>query len=305
MGLQKGDKVAIVSMENWWKELDGNVKRLKEETEKQGFVADILFYDKFFITFNDKKIGFWYGEKKKNMKDYSLIIPVINVSKDLEINTFFIKALEELGIPVKNKVSSILKAKNKARTTFILAQKGIPVVPSAITFSEVGLKPLFNFIKGDEYVCKLNEGSLGKGVSYINSKMSLISTLELLKAGNIEPSRILFQKFIKESAGRDIRVIVAGKKVIGSMQRESEGIDFRSNLAGGGKGTIYQPSDRIKKIAIGAVQALGLSYGGVDVIQSKNGPMVVEVNANPGLKIEKLTATNVAKQIIKHLVSTV
>lgn len=89
------------------------------------------------------------------------------------------------------------------------------------------------------------------------------------------------------------------------MQRESEGIDFRSNLAGGGKGTIYQPSDRIKKIAIGAVQALGLSYGGVDVIQSKNGPMVVEVNANPGLKIEKLTATNVAKQIIKHLVSTV
>jgi len=58
-------RLLLFQWKNWWKELDGNVKRLKEETEKQGFVADILFYDKFFITFNDKKIGFWYGERKK------------------------------------------------------------------------------------------------------------------------------------------------------------------------------------------------------------------------------------------------
>ena len=180
---------------------------------------------------------------------------------------------------------------------------GLPITPSAVNFSQFKLKPLFNFIKKDDFICKVNKSSLGRGVALIKSKISLISIFELLAAKNIKPSTLLFQKYIHESKGKDIRIIVVGKKIVAIMERSAQGIDFRSNLSGGGEGKkIDRLSPEIKKISIKAIETLGLDYGGVDILISRRKPLILEVNANPGLIIEEITRRNVSKKIIKYIV---
>ena len=85
------------------------------------------------------------------------------------------------------------------------------------------------------------------------------------------------------------------------MQRAASGIDFRANITGGGSAKKFNPSKHIKEIAIKSIQALGLNYGGVDIIMVKNKPMVIEVNSCPGTQIEKITKIKVSKEIIKNL----
>ena len=298
----KKDVVGIISLQSSCSsKIDERVERFVQEVKNFGLQPKILFFDKFFINFNDETFNIFYEEKKLNLKKFRAFIPTINTHKNLDTNTFFIYVIEKLGGETVNNRAAILRAKNKVKSGFILANAGLPIIPTAISFSEVGLKPLFNFIKGDEFICKLNYGSVGRGVSYINSRISLISTFELLKAEDIQPSKVMFQKFLKEAKGKDIRIFVVGNKAIAAIERSANGIDFRANLFSGGNAKTINPSEKIKKMAIKATKALGLDYSGVDVIMSKSGPRIVEVNPNPGLKIEQVTGKNVTREIIKHI----
>ena len=86
------------------------------------------------------------------------------------------------------------------------------------------------------------------------------------------------------------------------MKRQAKKGDFRSNLHQGGKGINIKLSEEERQVAIKSAQAMGLEVAGVDMLQSKRGPLLIEVNASPGLEgIEKTTNINVAKKIIKHI----
>ena len=85
------------------------------------------------------------------------------------------------------------------------------------------------------------------------------------------------------------------------MQRQSLDDDFRSNLHKGGSGKPIKLSDEEEKVAIKAAKAMGLSVAGVDIMRSKRGPLVLEVNASPGFGIEKVTGRNVAGKIIEYV----
>lgn len=133
--------------------------------------------------------------------------------------------------------------------------------------------------------------------------MSLISIFEMIATQNIPASSLLFQKFIHEAGGKDIRLVVVGNKVVAAMKRSSQGIDFRSNLSGVGKGTSVEKLPvKVKKIAIKAIKTLGLDYGGVDILISKRDPLIIDVNSNPGFKIERVTGKNIGKEILKYII---
>lgn len=300
MKRKASQKVGIIAMQPHWKEMDNETYiRFPEEIKKQGFESEILFFDKFCITFG-KKIKFYYDEKEIDLGAYKLLIPVMAGSKG---NHFLVEAIEEMGFKTRNSLKAISICKNKLNTLLVLKKAGLPVVEAAMNFSEYRLDPILNFFKEDEYVCKYTNGSLGKGVAFLKTKLSLISTFELLASVDVQPSKILFEKFIKESAGRDIRVIVVGNKVVASMERTSNGFDFRANLWGGGKGSNFKADKKIKEIAVQAIKTIGLDYGGVDFVMSKDGPIIIEVNANPGMKIEGATGINVAGEIIKYIIN--
>src|SRR5439155_24797995 len=112
------------------------------------------------------------------------------------------------------------------------------------------------------------------------------------------------QEFVKESAGEDIRVLVVGSQVVGSIKRQSLDDDFRSNTHQGGVGTPVKLTAEEERTAVKAAKAMGLPICGVDMMRSERGPLVLEVNSSPGFGIEKVTGHNVAAQIIDYVEQT-
>jgi ribosomal protein S6--L-glutamate ligase len=114
--------------------------------------------------------------------------------------------------------------------------------------------------------------------------------------------QVIIQEFIKEAVGEDIRVLVVGGKVVASMRRVAAAGEFRSNLHRGGSGYRVQLSEEEQVVALKAAEVMGLSVAGIDMLRSKRGPLVLEVNASPGLEgIEGVTGVDVAGHIIKMI----
>lgn len=301
--MNKKETIGILIMQSEYDPIEKNVNavRFKEEVEKQGFETEFLYLNKFFVSFTKEGTGVKYNERIFPIEKYKMVIFIANKEISLEKDTFFIRVLEEKGLKIKNSLLAIERAKNKIHSLYTLAEAGLPIVESAVNFSEFGLQPFFDLFPEDEYVIKYNQGSLGRGVSYVNSKMSLISLFEMFGSLKATPSRVIVQKYIKESHGIDVRVIATKKRVIAAMKRKSNGFDFRSNLKSGGVGEPFTVTKEMEKIALEALKKIGLDYGGIDFGESKNGPVIYEVNANPGSLIESVTGINVIGEIFKDI----
>ena len=119
-------------------------------------------------------------------------------------------------------------------------------------------------------------------------------------------ANILVQEFIKEADGKDIRALVIGNEVVGAMERTAPEGDFRANIHLGGDGKEVLLSEEEKDIAVKAAKTLGLGIAGVDLIRSKRGLLVIEVNSSPGLEgIENATRKNIASRMINYIESKI
>src|SRR5207253_2632301 len=94
--------------------------------------------------------------------------------------------------------------------------------------------------------------------------------------------------------------LVVGRKVVAAMKRKAVAGEFRSNLHRGGKARRVRLPAEYRRTALAAARVLGLRVAGVDLIESNEGPMVMEVNSSPGLEgIQKTTTVDVAVAIIE------
>ena len=115
-------------------------------------------------------------------------------------------------------------------------------------------------------------------------------------------AHILVQEYIKEARGRDIRCLVVGDEVVAAIERRAKEGDFRSNLRRGGMASIASITPREREIAIKAAQTMGLDVAGVDILRAERGPLVMEVNASPGLEgVEKTTGVDIAGRMIQWI----
>ena len=125
---------------------------------------------------------------------------------------------------------------------------------------------------------------------------AIIETLQSAK------QNVLIQKFVGESAGTDIRAFVVGDRVVASMRRTAQGGDFRSNVHRGGRAEAVELDAAYRETAIRSAQIMGLKIAGVDMLEGRDGPQVMEVNSSPGLEgIETSTKLDVAGAIIDFL----
>jgi ribosomal protein S6--L-glutamate ligase len=148
-------------------------------------------------------------------------------------------------------------------------------------------------------VIKLNEGSQGTGVVLAEKRSASQSVVEAFRGLY---ANFLVQEFIAEAKGSDLRCFVVGGQVVAAMQRDATPGEFRANLHRGGTAIAAKLTQAEKRIAVDAAAALGLGIAGVDLLRSKRGPLVLEVNASPGLEgIEAASGVNVAEHIIRHL----
>ena len=144
---------------------------------------------------------------------------------------------------------------------------------------------------------KLLRGTWGTGVVYAESDAAVESMLETMWGIGED---IMIQKFVSESKGRDIRVLVIDGKVSASMRRIAKKGEFRSNIHRGGTGESVELSKEYQEAALASVRVTGLHLAGVDLLESNEGPKVIEVNASPGFQgMESATEKNVARMIIE------
>ena len=271
-----------------------STRRIMQEAEELGHYIEQIDHTKCAVKLGSGKPKIYLGDEDIT-NEFHAIIPRIGVSvtkhgaaivKQFEMNKVFSSA----------RASSILTARNKVRTLQIMASKGIPVPETLFSIYPDNIDEQINLLGGPPVVIKLQEGTQGLGVILAETKKSAKSIIDTFYKMD---TSILIQKFIEESNGEDIRIVVVGDKVIASMKRRSAADDFRSNLHRGGNTEEVKLSEKEKDMALNAAKYLGLGVAGVDLIRSNKGPLLIEVNASPGLQgIEAATGVNIAREIV-------
>lgn len=214
------------------------------------------------------------------------------------------KWLEMQKIPVYNSASAIEICDDKAKTWLALERKGIPTpktIPAPMTYSGIGYTEL-SFVEdiirefSFPLIMKESFGSFGQQVYLVNNKSELTK-----KVKELEGKPFLFQEYIGESKGKDIRLQVVGNRVVASMYRYSED-DFRANITNGGHMKAYEPTSQEIELAIRAAGAVGADFAGVDLLFGKDGPLVCEVNSNAHfVNILKCTGVDTSMEIMKYI----
>lgn len=207
---------------------------------------------------------------------------------------------EWLGVPVVNSADAIANARHKFRSLRILAQHGLPIPPSLTVGSASFLEDAVPQIGEYPFILKPFYGTHGIGVMLLDTPTSLTSTVEAMCELHRD---YIIQSFIAEAAGVDIRVLVVGGKVIAAMKRYASPGEFRANIHQGANGQAIKLTDEYSCIATEAATALNLGIAGVDILQTNNGPVILEVNTSPGFEeLESVTGTNIAKTMIDFAV---
>lgn len=274
-----------------------STKRLVDEAEHRGHNVRVINHTKCSIKLSDGKRQIIYkGENIIN--DVDVIIPRIGASVSRH-GAAVVKEFEMNGVYSTARSLGILRAQNKVRTLQIMNRKGIPIPDTVFSINPENIKEQIELLGGAPVIIKLQEGTQGLGVILAETKKSAKSIIDTLYSMN---TNILLQEFIGESNGEDIRAFVVGGKIVSAMKRKGVEDDFRSNIHRGGNGEMAQLTKKEEIMAIRAANYLGLPIAGVDMIRSKRGPLLIEVNSTPGLQgIEAYTKINIAEEIIKFL----
>jgi ribosomal protein S6--L-glutamate ligase len=192
-----------------------------------------------------------------------------------------------------------VRSRDKLRSLQLLAKAGIGMPKTAFASLPKDIDNVINQVGGSPVVIKLLEGTQGIGVILAETRNSAKSVIEAFLGVEVN---ILVQEFIAEAKGADFRAFIVDGQIVGAMKRQGAEGDFRSNLHRGGKATLVELTPLEKSTAIKAAKKLGLSIAGVDMLRSKRGPLVMEVNSSPGLEgIEFATQVDIAGKIIEYV----
>ena len=274
-----------------------STKRIAEEAEKLGHYVEQVDHTKCSVKLGSGKPQiYYYGENITN--EFDAIIPRIG-TKVTKHGAAIVKQFEMNGIFSTARALSISRARNKVRTLQIMARKGIPIPETLFSINPDDIEEQIELLGGMPVIIKLQEGTQGLGVILAETKKSAKSIIDTFYKMD---TSILIQQYIEESNGEDIRIFVVGDKIVASMKRTSEVGEFRSNVHRGGTSEAITISSKERLIALNATKYIGLGVAGVDLIRSKKGPLLIEVNASPGLQgIEAATGINIAKEIVQFV----
>ncbi|MFK7786918.1 MAG: 30S ribosomal protein S6--L-glutamate ligase [Crocinitomicaceae bacterium] len=270
--------------------------RLIETAEKRGHEVIIVDPLKCDIEIEKKNPRIHY--KGKYLDDVDAIIPRIGASVTF-YGTAVVRQFEMRKVFSVVESQALVRSRDKLRSLQVLARAGVGLPKTVFTNYNKDTDHVVEAVGGAPMILKLLEGTQGLGVVLAETKNAASSVIE---AFNGLGARVIAQEFIKEAGGADIRAFVVDGQIVGAMKRQGKEGEFRSNLHRGGTASIIELSDEEEMTALKAAKAMGLGVAGVDMLQSDNGPLVLEVNSSPGLEgIEKATGRDIAKDIIKYI----
>ncbi len=234
------------------------------------------------------------GEK---VPRFDLVIPRIGASIT-NYGLAVVRQFDLMGVPVLNGAIAIARSRDKLRALQLLTRSGLDVPTTVCARSPSGLDAALSLVGGCPAIVKLQQGTQGIGTMIAETPQSMNALLETLWAMGQD---IILQEYVRESKGRDVRAIVVGGRVVAAMRRVAKPGEFRSNLHRGGKGRAVVLPPAYRRMAIRAAELMALEVAGVDMLEGRAGPRILEVNSSPGLEgIERATGRDVAGAIVDY-----
>ena len=283
-------KIAILSR-------DGTLyscKRLREAAMQRGHLVEVIDPLSCYMNISPAASSIHY--KGRQLPHFDAVIPRIG-SAITFYGTAALRQFEMLGSYPLNESVAITRARDKLRSLQLLARQGIDLPITRIAYSPDDTSDMIDMAGVSSLVVKLVEGTQGIGVVLAETRQAAESVVDAFRGLN---AHILVQEYIKEAKGRDIRCFVVGDEVVAAIERRAKEGDFRSNLHRGGVATIASITPREREIALKAARTMGLDVAGVDILRADRGPLVMEVNASPGLEgVEKTTGIDIAGKMIQ------
>lgn len=281
-------KISIISREP----RSYTTERLRRAARERGHRCRVLDPTLFSVFLDENGPRIYYGEEPAPEMD--AVIPRIGASIT-HYGTTVVRQFEQLGILVINPSNAILDSRDKFRSLQILSRHKIGIPATTLVRGRGDTQHAIERVGGAPVIIKVLEGAQGVGVILAETQEMAKAVLDTLTARQ----SVLVQKFIRESRGRDVRALVVNGKLIAAMRRVAQDSEFRSNIHRGGRGEAVELSSEYQKTALAAAQVLGLRVAGVDMLESDEGPQVIEVNSSPGLEgIEAITGVDCAGAII-------
>lgn len=273
-----------------------STQRLIEAARERGHSVRVLDPLRCYMKIGSD--GFDMHYKGRVLTDYDAVLPRVGASIT-RYGTAVLRQFEMMNVYTPNGSDAILRARDKLRCHQLLAKQNIGLPTTVFGDNPDDTNDLIAMLGKPPHVIKLNEGTQGAGViltERLSSSRSVIEALRGLYA------TFLVQEFIAESNGTDVRCFVVGGKVVAAMRRKARAGEFRSNLHRGGTATKVTLNAAEIDTAIRAAKVMGLNVAGVDLLRSKRGPLVLEVNSSPGLEgIESTTGLDVAGSVIDYM----
>jgi ribosomal protein S6--L-glutamate ligase len=277
-----------------------STRRLREAAEQRGHQIKVLNTLKFAIDLRQGLPDLFF--QQKHLSHYDAVLPRIGASITY-FGTAVVRQFEQMDVFSANSSAGITNSRDKLRSLQILSRHHIGIPETTFVRDKRDVLPAIERVGGAPVVIKLLEGTQGVGVLLAESASSAEGIIEVLQ---MQKQNVLIQKFVAESKGRDIRAFVVGDQVVAAMRRVAQGQEFRSNVHRGGRTEPLKLDETYSETAVRAAQIMGLRVAGVDMLEGRDGPQIMEVNSSPGLEgIEGATQLDVAGAIIDYIAAQV
>ena len=277
-----------------------STRRFKEAALQRGHEVKILNTLKFAIDLRKGIPDLYF--RQKPLSHYDAVLPRIGTSVTY-FGTAVVRQFQQMDVFCANTAHGILNSRDKLRSLQILSRHHIGIPATTFVKDKKDVIPAIERVGGAPVVIKLIEGTQGIGVLLAESRKAAEGIIELLQS---QKQNVLVQKFVAESKGKDIRAFVVGDRVVAGMRRVAQGQEFRSNVHRGGVAEAIELDEQYQETAVRAAQILGLRVAGVDMLESADGPQIMEVNSSPGLEgIETCTELDIAGAVIDYIAAQV
>ncbi|MGE0791279.1 MAG: RimK family alpha-L-glutamate ligase [Sandaracinaceae bacterium] len=273
-----------------------STRRLREACANRGHTVRVLDTLRFAISVRKKKPRLYYRDKL--LSHYDAVIPRIGASITF-YGTAVVRQFEQMGVFTLASSNAIAVSRDKLRALQVLSRERIGIPDTVFVRDRAAVAGAIERLGGTPIVVKLIEGTQGMGVILAETGSVALAVIETLHDAR---QNVLVQRFVRESRGKDIRAFVVGGRVVAAMRRTAQGDEFRSNVHLGGRTARVDLDPEYERTAILAARVLGLRVAGVDMLESNDGPQVIEVNSSPGLEgIEAATGVDVADAIASYV----
>ncbi|OLT19522.1 alpha-L-glutamate ligase [Ornithinimicrobium sp. CNJ-824] len=232
------------------------------------------------------------------LSTYDAVLPRVGASVTY-FGTAVVRQFEQMDVYTPNTANGIMNSRDKLRASQILSRHGIPMPATVLVRNRSEIPHAIEMVGGAPVVLKLLEGTQGIGVILAPEAKVAEAIVETLHGTN---HQVLMQRFVRESKGTDVRALVVGDRVVAAMRRRATGEEFRSNVHRGGSVEAVDLDPAYAEIAVRSAHIMGLRVAGVDMLEGRDGPLVMEVNSSPGLQgIETATRLDVAGAVVDYI----